>query len=122
MKLDLARAAPLALSALGGGWMLLDGSIALATSDYVGSELGPWAHLVALVGVDPLSFGMRLFFVLYGAGWLCAAAWYARWPATGRQVLLAFALGSIWYALIGTVVSTALALLLLTERRQAARS
>lgn len=114
--------APLALSALGGGWMLLDGSIALATGDYVGSELGPWAYLVPLVGVDPLSLGMRLFFVLYGAAWLCAAAWYARRPATGRWALLVFALGSLWYALVGTAVSTALALLLLTERHQAPRS
>ena len=111
------RLAPLVLSALGGGWMLLDGSVALATGHYVGSELGPWAVLVGLVGVDPLSVGMRLFFVLYGLAWLGAALLYALRPAPGRWALLAFALGSVWYAVIGTAVSTALALLLLTERR-----
>ena len=116
MKPSPTRGLTLLVAAVGGGWMVLDGLVALATGGYIGSELGPWAVLVGLVGVDPLSFGMRLFFVLYGLAWLGAALLYALRPAPGRWALLAFALGSLWYAVIGTAVSTTLALLLLTER------
>lgn len=113
------RPAALALSALGGGWMLLDGAVALATGDYVGPELGPWAALVAALGIDPLSLGMRLFFVLYGLAWLGAAAWYAFRPRQGRRALLAAAVGSLWYAVVGTLVALALVALLAWEERRA---
>jgi hypothetical protein len=102
--------------------MLLDGAVALATQDYLGPELGPWAALVEALGIPPLSLGMRLFFVLHGLAWLGAAAWYARGGATSRRVLLGVALGALWYAVAGTLVALALAALLWREERRAKAS
>ena len=93
--------------------MILDGAVALATGDYIGSELGPWAGFVSALGADPLSLGMRVFFVVYGLAWLGAAAWYARGGAAGRRALLFVAGGALWYAVVGTVVALLVAALVL---------
>lgn len=117
-----ARPAALALSALGGGWMVLDGAVALATGDYVGPELGPWATLVAELGVDPLSLGMRAAFVLYGLAWLGAALWHARGGTAGRRALLVVAGGAVWYAVVGTLVALLVFALVLADGRRAAQA
>jgi len=65
-----------ALCLLQGGYMLLDGVRALVVGAYItpsagehAGELGPWARLVALVGIEPESTGMKLVFVGLGVLW-----------------------------------------------------
>lgn len=99
------RWAAVGVSVLGGGWMLLDGSVGLLTRAYLGGELGPWAPLVRAVGVDPLSPAMAAYFVVHGLAWLAATAWYARAPSRGRPWLAGIAAASVWYAVVGTLVA-----------------
>ena len=109
----------IALASVSGGWMILDGMRALTVGDYVtvDGRLGPWAGLVDRLGVDPRSTGMKAFFVVYGAGWLVAAALYARGRQRTRGVMAAFAAGSLWYLPAGTISGVAQLALLRLERR-----
>lgn len=102
------------------GWMTVDGSYALVTGDYItpgngqyAGSLGPWADVVDRVGIDPRSTTMKAIFVTYGLTWLVVAVmfiigvqgvWFAR---------LLFALGSLWYLPIGTILGVSQAVLLL---------
>ncbi len=109
------------LGALQGGYMLLDGARALVVGSYItpgsgehAGELGPWARLVAAVGIPPESTGMKAAFVVLGLLWLVvtvgiatAAPW--SWPAG-----LILAVATLWYLVPGTLISVAVALLLLT--------
>jgi hypothetical protein len=110
----MRRWAVVALAALTGGWMVFDGTRALVAGDYVtvGGELGPWADLVEAVGIDPRSTGMKCFFVVYGGAWLVAAA------RRSRGALAAFAAGSLWYLVAGTVSSVVQLVLLALDRRR----
>lgn len=95
------------LALVAATWMLVDGGRALVTGDYarVEGELGPWAMLVAGLGIDPLSLGMRAFFVFYGAAWLAATGTFAFNVRGSRGAMIAFAVCSLWYFVIGTVSS-----------------
>jgi hypothetical protein len=119
-----AARAVAALAALEAGWMVLDGTRALTIGDYVtvGGELGPWADLVDAVGIDPRSTGMKALFVVYGSAWLLATWLYARGARRGRAAMAAFAAGSLWYLVAGTVASAAQLVLLALERRGERRS
>ena len=101
------KSAVVVLAALSGGWMVFDCLRALTVGDFVtvDGELGPWADLVAALGIEPRSTGMKAFFVVYGAGWLGAAALYARDVSRSRGTAAAFAAGSLWYLVAGTVSS-----------------
>jgi hypothetical protein len=57
---------------------------------------------------------MKSFFVVYGAVWLTAIVWYLLQPAQGSwTAMLALALASLWYLVIGTLVSILVAAILL---------
>jgi hypothetical protein len=114
------RRAVVALAALSGGWMVLDGARALVAGDYVtvDGRLGPWAELVERLGIDPRSTGMKAFFVAYGTAWLVATARYARGRPGSRGAMAAFAVGSSWYLVAGTVSSAVQLALLGLERRR----
>jgi hypothetical protein len=114
------RRAVVALAALSAGWMAFDGLRALVVGDYVtfDGRLGPWADLVERLGVDPRSTGMKAFFVAYGTAWLAATARYARGAPGSRTAMVAFAAGSSWYLVAGTVSSGAQLALLGLERRR----
>jgi hypothetical protein len=107
------------LAAAAAGWMVFDGVRALTVGDYVtvDGELGPWAEVVDAVGIDPRSTAMKLFFVLYGAGWLGAVVAYAREARRSRVAMAAFAAGSLWYLVLGTVSSVVQLVLLTLDRR-----
>ncbi len=107
------------LAAAAAGWMVFDGTRALTVGDYVtvDGRLGPWANVVEAVGIDPRAEGMKLFFVLYGAGWLCAALAYVRDLRRSRAAMAAFAAGSLWYLVLGTVSSVLQLVLLTLDRR-----
>ena len=105
-----------------GGWMLFDGVHRLVMGDYVRvrGRLGPWADLVAEAGIDPMSLG-GFFFVLGigvtigGVGLLAGRRWAWSWAVV-------FAVGTLWFVPIGTLLSlTILALLLLPGTRTAFR-
>jgi hypothetical protein len=101
------------LSVLQGGYMVFDGARALVVGAYVtpgsgeqAGQLGPWARLVSLVGVEPESTGMKLAFVVLGVLWLILG--------------LGVALATLWYLVAGTVVSVAVLVLLLTPQMRRA--
>jgi hypothetical protein len=103
------------------GYMLFDGLHALITGDYVrptsgayAGQLGPWAGLVASVGIDPLSLGMKLVFVVYGAVWFGGLIGFVRGERWGWRAMAAGATGSSWYLLVGTIHSVLILLLLFT--------
>jgi hypothetical protein len=113
------------LIAATAGWMVFDGAHALVTGDYFTSQagefagqLGPWANLMQVLGIDPLSVWMKLIFVVQGLGTLALVVSYILnkpWAWTG--LLIAMLLG-LWYLPIGTLVNLiALILLLLTRRK-----
>ena len=115
------RVGVVALAASEAAWMLFDGLRALLVGDYVtvNGELGPWASLVEAVGIEPRSTFMKLVFVLYGSGWLVAAAAYARGSRGSRRAMAAAAAGSLWYLVFGTVASAVQLVLLALEARSA---
>ncbi len=103
------------------GYMVVDGARALVAGDYFtpssgehAGELGPWARLVSGLGIDPRSTGMKAFFVVYGLIWLAVAVAFALGSASWAWwAMLALATGSLWYLTVGTVLSAAVAAVLL---------
>jgi hypothetical protein len=108
-----------ALAAAAAGWMVFDGTRALTVGDYVtvDGRLGPWADLLEAIGLDPRATGTKLFFVLYGAAWLCVVLAYGRDARRSRAAMAAFAAGSLWYLVLGTVSSVVQLVLLTLDRR-----
>lgn len=104
---------------LNGAWMVTDGSVALATGDYFGPELGPWAAMLRTLGVDPLSTAVKAFFVLYGAGYLALTAAYAWRPPKYRKAFAAATAVLLAYLVVGTLVAAVTLGLVAAERRRA---
>lgn len=108
-------------AAVEAGYMVFDGLHALTQGDYVtpsggdhAGELGPWAAVVAAVGIEPRSAFMKWLFVLYGVTWLAviiAFVLHARWA---WWAMIAMAVGSLWYLVPGTVLSVLALVLLLS--------
>jgi hypothetical protein len=87
-----------------GGWMLFDGGRRLIAGDYVriNGQLGPWQHAFAAVGVDPMSAGVAVAFVVIALFRLAATVGViggARW---GWGAMLASSVAILWYLPIGT--------------------
>jgi hypothetical protein len=115
------------LSALQGGYMLLDGVRAMVVGSYItpasgehAGQLGPWAGLVSAVGLQPESTLMKSAFVLLGALWLLLAAGIASGAGWAWPGGLALAAATLWYLVPGTVLSIAVLALLLTPALRAA--
>ena len=100
------------LALLQAGWMAFDGTRALIVGDYVtpasgeyAGQLGPWARLVSMAGIEPRSTLMKAIFVVYGILWLIVISFFAqkqRWAWTAMMIA---AVGSLWYLPFGTVSS-----------------
>ena len=105
-------------AALNGAWMLVDGSVALATGDYIGPELGPWAALLRAGGIDPLSPAVAAAFVLYGAAYLALLAAYVWKPERFRRAFALLTALLLAYLVIGTLVAAATLALVLVERKR----
>jgi hypothetical protein len=108
------------LAVLEAGWLAFDGTHALLTGDYVtprsgrfAGQLGPWARLVSLAGVDPRSRGMRILHVVLGSGWLAMTVVFLSGAEWGRAGMLLFAVASLWYLPFGTALSVFQIVLLL---------
>ena len=116
-----------ALAASEAGWMLFDGVRALLVGDYVtprsgehAGRLGPWTHAVSAVGIEPRSTAMKLVFVVYGAVWLAVVVAFAARQPWAWAAMLALAVGSLWYLVVGTAASAiVIAVLLLPAVRAA---
>ena len=101
--------------------MVLDGGRALAGGGYItpssgdhAGQLGPWARLVAAVGIPPESVGMKAAFVVLGLLWLALAIGVALGSPWARVTGLVLGVGTLWYLAPGTIISLAVILLLLT--------
>jgi hypothetical protein len=102
------------------GWMAFDGMRALVIGDYVtpqsgeyAGQLGPWAKVFSAIGIAPRSTLMKSIFVAYGVAWLAIIAAFARGTARAKQAMLAAAIGSLWYLVIGAATSVLLIILLM---------
>ena len=105
-----------------GGYMALDGARALVVGRYItpgsgshAGELGPWARLVAAVGIPPESTGMKVAFVVLGVLWLVVAAGLALGAGWAWGAGIAVAVAALWYLVPGTVISVVVLVLLLTS-------
>ena len=94
------------------GYMVIDGNHALTTGDYItptsgphAGELGPWASVVSLAGIQPRSAAMKEAFVTLGCAWLVAAFAFALRVPRSSIAMIVFAFGTLWYVPIGTCLS-----------------
>ena len=118
-----ARVVVVALAVVEGGWMAFDGCRALVVGDFItptsgahAGQLGPWRHVVERVGLRPRSTGVKAFFAVYGLAWLAVTVGFllgARW---GWSAMVTFAVGSLWYLPVGTMLSVIQLVLLLSYR------
>lgn len=102
-----------------GGWMLFDGVRALVVGDFVtpgrggyAGQVGPWANLVSMAGLEPRSTLMKLIFVGYGVCYLAAAVALLLHVPGAWWLVLVFAVAGLWYLPIGTVANLAVIALL----------
>ena len=101
------------------GWMVYDGNRALYAGDYLtprtgphAGELGPWAKVVKVAGIEPRSILMKGLFVGYGTVWLFIIALFALKKSLTWDLMLLAAIASLWYLPVGTVCSVLQILLL----------
>ena len=106
------------------GWMLFDGSRALILGDYVtpqtgeyAGQLGPWANLVHVIGIDPRSVWMKLIFITQGLATLVVVVSYILNKPWARTALLIAMLLGLWYLPFGTLINLLALILLLLSRR-----
>jgi hypothetical protein len=117
----------LAVALVMGAWLLFDGLRAVATGSYTtptsgefAGQLGPWARVVGVIGLDPNGVVMRVVHLLLGAWWLAAAVGeLRRHPGASRMLLVAAAL-TLWYLPVGTIAAIVVIALLLVRRRSSA--
>lgn len=109
--MKLARWIILAAAVLEFGWLTGDGSRALLVGDYVtptsgpyAGQLGPWAHVVSAVGVEPRSTLMKCVHLGLGVGGLMAAAGFALRRRRAWSALFVAALLGLWYLPVGTLL------------------
>jgi hypothetical protein len=109
-----------ALALVEGGWLAFDGGHALVVGDYVtprsgphAGQLGPWARLVALAGVEPRSTIMKAVHLILGSVWLVASAGFLLGAAWGWRAMLLCAIAGLWYLPFGTLLSLVQIVLLL---------
>lgn len=111
------------------GWMLFDGTRALIVGDYVtpttgeyAGQLGPWANLVQGLGIEPRSTLMKSIFVLYGLLTLAILVCYLLGYPWGRGALIVVCFLGLWYLPFGTISNLVVLFLLMTRRRNRAKS
>src|SRR5687767_12467712 len=112
----LRRSTLLLCALLLGGWMTFDGIHVLTSGKYFGPDKpGPWADVVAAVGIDPFSVGP--LFVVLGLAWLVVLGlMLARHRASGA-VTTGIAVATLWYLPVGTVLAIVVLVVLRFSRR-----
>ena len=98
------------LALVEGAWLAFDGSRAMIAGDYVtpcegayAGQLGPWAAVVASVGINPRSTFIKGVHIALGAAWLVTALGVVRRKRWVRTAVMACAVLSLWYLPFGTV-------------------
>lgn len=98
------RIAAFVIAVLMGAWMIIDGLHVLLFDKYIGPEKpGPWADIVAAIGLDPLRFG--LVFVVMGIDWIAGGIGVLKNRTWGRYLTGLIAFLSLWYFPVGTLLS-----------------
>ena len=94
-----------ALAIISGGYLVIDAIHQFVVGDFlrIGGQLGPWAVLVGAVGIDPLSMGP--VFLVIGVAQVAAATMSLLRRPWGDSLVLAFAVGTLWYLIFGTISS-----------------
>jgi hypothetical protein len=100
------------LALIEGGWLAFDGGHALITGDYVTAaspegpgQLGPWAKLVAAVGIEPRSTLMKGIHLGLGVGFLALTACFAFGLPWAPNAMILSAVLTLWYLPLGTLLS-----------------
>lgn len=112
------------LALMQAGWMVFDGTRAFVLGDYVtpatgpyAGQLGLWSKVVSAVGIEPRSSLMKSVFVIYGVVWLILLNYFVQKVQWAWWVMLAAAIGSLWYLPIGTITSLIQIFFLIAIRR-----
>lgn len=97
---------------LNGAWMAFDGSRAFLTGDYVtpktgayAGQLGPWASLLAALGLNARSSLIKAVFVVYGLAVILASVAFFLEVGWSRTALIALAVFGLWYLPFGTIIN-----------------
>jgi hypothetical protein len=100
------------LALIEGGWLAFDGGHALITGDYVTpqaperrGQLGPWAMVVAAVGIEPRSTLMKGIHLGLGLAFLAMTACFAFGLPWARAGMILCAVLTLWYLPVGTLLS-----------------
>src|SRR6266702_2387211 len=106
-----------ALAIISGGYMAIDAIHRFVVGDFlrIGGQLGPWAVLVGAVGIDPLA--MAPVFLVIGVAQVAAATLLLLRRPWGDMLVLALAVGTLWYLLFGTISSMIQITLIVASRR-----
>ena len=104
-------------------YMIFDGSRAMVVGDYLtlstgayAGQLGPWASVVKVVGIEPRSTLMKLTLITYGISAIVMGIFFIRRLRWARTGLLAMAFLGLWYIPFGTIINLVLILLLANKR------
>jgi len=118
MSRPLPRIAAAALAIINGGYLVIDAIRRFIVGDFfrIGGQLGPWAVLVGAAGIDPLSMGP--VFLVIGVAQVAAASLLLLRRPWGDMLVLALAVGTLWYLLFGTVSSMIQIALIVASRRE----
>lgn len=99
--------------ALEGIKALIHGNYTTPKTGRFAGMLGPWATLIAAIGLQPRSMLVRLIFVIYGLAYLTSGIAFAmKLPFAGLGVLI-FAILGLWYVPFGTLANLIVIVLLL---------
>jgi hypothetical protein len=120
----MIRYAILLVAVIIGGWLLFDGTRAMATGSYTtprsgahAGQLGPWAKVVRSVGLQPTGPTLKLIHVVLGGSWLLFGVLVFRGASSAWWPLLVTALLSLWYLPFGTIAGVVVVGLLLYNER-----
>jgi hypothetical protein len=126
--MQILKWAVLAVALIQGGWLSFDGTRALIVGDYVtptsgprAGQLGPWSRVVLALGFEPRGKFIKCLHVVLGIAWLAALVVFVTRPATGWWILLCCSVASLWYLPMGTILSAAVIVLLLTPQIRSLR-
>ena len=111
-----------ALALIDGGHMVVDSIHRFVLGDFfrIGGQLGPWTAILTPLGVDPLAMGP--VFLVIGVAQTGAATALLLSHRLAYPLVLAMAVGTLWYLVFGTLSSGIQILLLLTARSKMSRS
>lgn len=107
----------LILSAVTGGFMLLDGIYVMIKGKYIGPEKpGPWAGLFYKMNVDVFKLGP--LFILYGMVWLAFALGIWNQSSWSYMLGMLISILTFWYLPVGTFFSFIILVILLFFRNR----